>query len=63
MEPSKRHLMPIPVSESAKASVSMAENMRLNSVGARTQPCLTPLDTENGSDVSPLSWTLASIPS
>ena len=26
-------------------SVSIAENIKLNSVGARTQPCLTPLET------------------
>ena len=47
---------------SLKASVSMAENMRLNRVGARTQPCFTPFETGNGSEVSPLSWTLASMP-
>ena len=28
-----------------KASVSIAESFRLNNVGARTQPCLTPLVT------------------
>ena len=40
----------------------MAENMRLNKVGARTHPCFTPLETWNGSEFSPLSWTLASMP-
>ena len=54
---------PMPASEFLKASVSMAGNMRLNRVGAGTQPCLTPLDRENGAEVSPLSWTLASMPS
>ena len=44
-EPSIRCLMPMPMSVSAKASVNIAENIRLNSVGARTQPCFTPFDT------------------
>ena len=36
-------------------STSMAENIKLKSVGARTQPCLTPLETENGSEDWPPS--------
>ncbi|KAL8595938.1 hypothetical protein ACOMHN_018250 [Nucella lapillus] len=32
--------------------------MRLNRVGARTQPYFTPLHTGKGSDVSPLSCTM-----
>ena len=54
--------MPITISMLEKASVSMAENIMLKSVGTRKQPCLTPLETENGSEDSPLSWTLACIP-
>ena len=61
--PSKRYLIGIPLSPSWKASVSMAENIMLNSVEASTQPCLTPFVTGNGSDYSPSFWTLASIPS
>ena len=38
-------------------------NIMLNSVEASTQPCLTPFVTGNGSENSPLFWTLASIPS
>lgn len=52
-EPSKRHLTPIPVFVPSKASVSVAENIKLKSVGARTQPCFTLLETENGSEDSP----------
>ena len=59
-EPSVRNRIPMPASEFLKASDSMAENMRLNRVGASTQPCLTLLETENGAEVSPLSWTVAS---
>ena len=55
MEPSIRCLMPMPISVCVKASVNMAENIRLNSVWARTQPCFTPFDTRNGSDEFPLS--------
>ena len=54
-EPSVRYLMPMPPSTSPKASVSIAENMRLNSVGARTQPCFTLFEIEKGSEVFPLS--------
>ena len=58
--PSKRYLIGIPLSPSWKASVSMAENIMLNSVEASTQPCLTPFVTGNGSENSPSFWTLAS---
>ena len=37
--PSKRCLIGIPLSSSWKSSVSMAENIMLNSVKASTQPC------------------------
>ena len=36
-----------------KASVSIAENIMLNSVEASTQPCLLPFITGNGSENSP----------
>ena len=61
--PSKRYLIGIPLSPSWKASVSMAENIMLNSDEASTQPCLTPFVTGNGSENSLSFWTLASIPS
>ena len=41
--PSKRYLIGKPVSLSLKASMSMAENIMLNSTGAIIQPCLTPI--------------------
>ena len=56
--PSKRYLIGIPLSPSWKASVSMAENIMLNSVEAITQPCLTPFATGNGLENSPLFWTV-----
>ena len=59
----KRYLIGIPLSPSWKASVSMAENIMLNRVGAIKQLCLTPFVTGNGSENSPLFWTRASIPS
>ena len=46
--PSKRYLIGIPFSPSCKASVSIAENIMLNSVEASTQPCLTLFVTGNG---------------
>ena len=61
--PSKRYLIGIPLSPFWKASVSMTENIMLNTVEASTQPCLTPFVTGNGSDNSSSFWTLASIPS
>ena len=61
--PSKRYLIGIPLSPSWKASVSMAENIMLNSVEASTQPCLAPFVIGNGSENSPSFWTLASIQS
>ena len=53
--PSHLYLMGMPVEESSKASISIAENNKLNSVGARTQPCFTPLITGNGSEAFPSS--------
>ena len=41
--PSVLYLMWIPSWQLRKAFVSMTENIILNRVGARTQPCLTPL--------------------
>ena len=61
--PSKRYLIGTPLSPTWKASVSMAENIMLNSVEASTQPCLTPFVSGNGSEDSQSFWTLASIPS
>ena len=46
--PSKRYLIGKPVSLSWKASASKAENIMLNSLGAVTQPCLTPFVTPKG---------------
>ena len=43
--PSVRYRRPTPISLSLKASVSIAENMRLKRVGARTQPSFTPFVT------------------
>ena len=43
--PSVRYRMSKPGLASRKASVSIAENIMLNSVGARTQPCFTPFVT------------------
>ena len=48
--PSVLNLMLMPGLLSLKASVSIAENIRLNSVRARTQPCLTPLVTRKASE-------------
>ena len=61
-QPSVRCLMSSPSLLSLKASVSMDENMRLNSVGARTQTCLTPFVTGKGLEASPFSWTQACMP-
>ena len=47
-------LMLILATQSLYASVSIAENIKLNSVGARRQPCLTPLET--GKDFDPSSY-------
>ena len=62
-DPSILYLIPIPTLASLKASVNIAENMRLNRVGAKTQPCFTPFVTAKGAEASPLSCTLAIIPS
>ena len=42
-QPSILYLMSVPSSRSLKASNSKGESIMLNSVGARTQPCSTPL--------------------
>ena len=57
------YLMPMLASKSLRVSDSIAENMTLNRVGASTQPCFTLLETGNGAEVSPLSCSLASMPS
>ena len=46
-----------------RAANSMDANRRLNSVGAKTQPCFTPLKTGKGSEAAPCSITRAIIPS
>ena len=46
--PSVRYRMSKPGLASRKASVCIAENIMLNSVGARTQPCFTPFVTGKG---------------
>ena len=51
--PSDLCLILMPASQSLDVSVSIAENIKLNSVGARTQPCVTPLETGKDSDGSP----------
>ena len=61
--PSVRYRKQTPTSPSRKASVSMAENIMLKRVGAKTQPCFTPLVTGNASEYSPSSCTLAFMPS
>ena len=62
--PSTRYRNGIPpASFPLNASMSNHENIMLNRVGARSQPCLTPLVTGKGSDSSPLSRTLAIISS
>ena len=57
--PSRRYLTYTP-SSSSKSSVAFFSIMlkkMLKRVGARTQPCFTPLETGKGSDRSPLSLT------
>ena len=61
--PSHLYLIGMPGEVSLKASIRIAENNRLNSVGARTQPCFTPFFTGNGSEAFPSSSTRAMIPS
>ena len=53
-------LILMPASQSLNASVGIEENIKLNSLGARTQPCLTP---GKDSDGSPSSRTRACMPS
>ena len=47
----------------ASAADNISANSRLKRVGARTQPCFTPFVSENGSDTSAFSVTLAILPS
>ena len=59
--PSKRHLKQYHCHHPGM-HLSMAENIMLNNVESRTQPCLTPFVTGNGSENSPSFWTRASTP-
>ena len=61
--PSVLNVMLTPGLLSLKASVSIAESIRLNSVGAKTQLCLTLLATGKASEGSPSSRTQAIRPS
>ena len=61
--PSVRYWMSKPGLASRKASVCIAENIMLNSVGARTQPCFTLFVTGKGVEDSLSSGTCACIPS
>ena len=61
-EPSRRYLIPMPISVSAKASVNMAKNIRINRVGAMTQPCFTPFDTRNVTLFYKIQFGLVAIP-
>ena len=61
--PSHLYLMGMPGEVSLKASVSIAKNIRLNSMGVRTHPYFTPLVTGNRSKAFPSSSTRAIIPS
>ena len=62
MPPSVRYVISIPRSDSLKADSSIILNIKLNSVGASTQPCLTPFVTGN-SLLSSLFPSPAFIPS
>ena len=61
--PSVLYFSWMPSSLSCEASRSMAADTMLKRVGARTQPCFPPFVTGNESEVSPLSRTVALIPS
>ena len=61
--PSKRYRIGIPLLSSWKASVSMAENIILNSVEASTHPLLNSICHREWIRKLPSFWTLASIPS
>ena len=52
----------MPSTMSRKASTSIAERKMEKSVGANTQPCLTPFVTLNDSETSPPTLTYAIIP-
>ena len=60
---SKRYLKSITLSPSWKTPVIMGRNIMLNSVGASSQPYLTPLVTKIGSNNSPSFWNRERIPS
>jgi len=49
------------LSSSGKAWARRAEQNMANNVGARTQPCLTPLLIGKVLDMEPSNWTLAFI--
>ena len=57
------YMMQIPSSKWWNASCNNTENIKQNNIGARTQLCFTPFVTAKASDMSPLSWTQALIPS
>ena len=57
--PSLRNWMYTPLSQSLKALSNIAANRMENKVGAKIQPCFTPLLTSKGSEASPFSWILA----
>ena len=61
--PSGLYFSWMPSSLSCEASRSIAADTMLKRVGARTQPCFPPCVTGNESEVSPLSRTVALIPS
>ena len=62
-EPSVRHRMLILLSEPLNASNSITENIMLKKEVARTHPCLTPFVTGKATELSPLSFNLACMPS
>ena len=61
--PSVLYFSWMPPSLFCEASWSMAANTMQKRVGARTHPCFTPFVTGNESEVSPLSITVARMPS
>ena len=63
IEPSVRYRMSIPISEPQNASNRITENMMLKKVQVRTHSCLTPFVTGKATELFPLSYNLACIPS
>ena len=61
--PSHRYVIEMPDELSLNASVSIAQNTRLNSAGAKTHPCFTPFVTWKSSELLPSLSTLATMPS